>query len=173
MHRPKRVPIQIRITTEEAPWLLRALYCRDRKEVAQDAAFGRDPFAVTHGLQNGTIKYMQRDPQERWKSRQEVLEDGGGDCEDLATAVTAELNEALYRPGFGVVFAGQPAPLPGPLPGPKHDLHDAWAPGGEATVAIYKPRQGLFHVLVWTPTWGLVDPSVAGGMGQKKLLRQG
>lgn len=172
MPRPRRVPVQIRITPEEAPWLLRALYCRDRKEVAVDAAHGRDPFAVLHGLQAGTITYDQRDPREHWKSRQEVLEDRKGDCEDLATSVAAELNEALYRPGFGAAFAGMPAPLPGPLPGPKIDLHTAWGGAGdEAVVAVYEPRAGLYHVLVWTPTWGLIDPSVAGGMGHKKLLR--
>ena len=170
---PRRVAIRVCVTPEEAPWLLKALYCRDRKEVAADAATGKNPFAVLHGLQTGSIKYIQRDPNEHWKSRNEILEDGGGDCEDLATAVTAELNEALYRPGFGASFAGQPPPLPGPLPGPKNELHNAWGgTGDEATVAIYKPRRGLYHVLINTPTWGLIDPSVAGGMGQKKLMRQ-
>ena len=171
---PRRVAIRICITPEEAPWLLRALYCRDRKEVAAAAANGLDPFAVMHGLQTGSITYDRRDPNEHWKSRQEIIEDGKGDCEDLATAVTAELNEALYRPGFGASFAGMPSPLPGPLDGPKIDLHNAWSDAGdEAVVAIYKPRPGLFHVLVNTPTWGLIDPSVAGGMGHKKLMRQG
>ena len=87
--------------------------------------------------------------------------------------MTAELNEALYRPGFGAAFSGEPPPLPGPLPGPKGQLQLAWgnAGGDQAVTAIYSPRPGLFHVLTWTPNWGLLDPSVAGGMGRKKLLQ--
>ena len=170
--RDGRVKIEVRIFPEEAPTLLRWLYERNRKLVAADAAEGKDPFAVMHGLQKGTIKYIQRDKEEHWKDRSEVLRDGGGDCEDLASAITAELNESLYRPGFGANFAGMPAPLPPPLQGDKAQIQLAWGNAGdEAITAVYSPRPGLFHVLTWTPTWGLIDPSVAGGMGRSKLLR--
>lgn len=169
----RRVKIELRIFPSEAPSLLRWLYDRNRRLVRRDAAEGRDPFAVMHGLQTGRIKYIQRDPREHWKDRAEILVDGGGDCEDLASAVTAELNEALYLPGLGASFEGRPAPLPPPLEGHKGGLSRAWEPQGEeAATAIYSPRPGLYHVLVWTPTWGYIDPSVAGGMGSKGLLRQ-
>jgi hypothetical protein len=166
-----RVKVEVRIFPDEAPSLLRWLYERNRKLVARDAAHRRDPFAVMHGLQKGSIKYIQSDKREHWKDRSEVLRDGGGDCEDLASAITAELNEALYRPGFGASFAGKPPPLPPPLEGEKGNIEFAWGSndGSEAVTVVYSPRKGLYHVLTWTPTWGLIDPSVAGGMSRKAL----
>lgn len=165
---PKRVRITIKITIPEAEEVMRWLYDRDRRQVAVAAANGEDPLAVLHALQDGRIRYDRRDPLEHWKSRDELLEDGWGDCEDLATAVAAELNEVVYRPGFGGTFAGMAAPLPPPPTRNPQNLKLIWGPhgvnGDEAVPAIYSPRPNLFHVVTWTPTWGLLDPSVAGGM---------
>lgn len=48
-------------------------------------------FPVTCGLVDGSIKYVKADPQEQWKTWQQVIEDAAGDCEDLAPAVASEL----------------------------------------------------------------------------------
>ena len=48
-------------------------------------------FPVTRGLAAGNIKYVKADPNEEWKTWAQVLQDGAGDCEDLAPAVASEL----------------------------------------------------------------------------------
>lgn len=37
------------------------------------------------------LVYERRDPRERWQTVRDIWESGGGDCEDLAAAVAAEL----------------------------------------------------------------------------------
>ncbi len=48
-------------------------------------------FPVLRGLRGGQIRYIKADPHEQWQSWEAVLAHGGGDCEDLASAVAAEL----------------------------------------------------------------------------------
>ena len=47
--------------------------------------------SVIDGLLNGSLKYIRRDPNEKWQSAKEIWISGGGDCEDLASAVAAEI----------------------------------------------------------------------------------
>lgn len=116
---------------ENAQYVLFGLYLNNLAELQQLAAAngGRVP-SVLEGIQRGEIVYDKEDPDEDWKTYATVLREKRGDCEELATAVAAELT-----------FAGEPA-----IP---------WA---------YPSGPGLWHVVVDTLRWGLLDPSVAGGM---------
>jgi type II secretory pathway pseudopilin PulG len=58
------------------------------------------------------VRYIRRDPNERWQLPSETMARGGGDCEDLATWRAAELRiggEAarviVYRSAPGVLHA--------------------------------------------------------------------
>lgn len=58
----------------------------------------RDLYQLRHGarpiaaaLRSGRLRYRARDPGDRWLSIRDVWRAGGGDCEDLAAAVAAEL----------------------------------------------------------------------------------
>lgn len=46
---------------------------------------------VSTALQLGRLRYIRSDPSEHWRSVREIWANGGGDCEDLAAAVAAEL----------------------------------------------------------------------------------
>lgn len=176
------VRVWTKLNPVEAVGLMSGLYRVNRLQVARAAAEGGDPLAVLHGLQRGTIKYIRADKTEHWKTRNQILEDGGGDCEDLANAIAAELNETVFADGFGAA-----APPGAPLPPPPTPVREpmpswGWVPGSrlahsdaelyargmknEAITTTYKAQPGLYHVVVWTPTWGYIDPSVAGGMGR-------
>jgi len=62
---------------------------------------------VSEGLLSGELKYIRRDPQEKWTSVNEIWLAGGGDCEDLVPAVVAELLAAGH---LAVPLAYQPVP---------------------------------------------------------------
>jgi hypothetical protein len=90
----------------------------------------RGEYPVIRGIQMGAIRYRRSDPQEHWKTWREVLGTGQGDCEDLASAVVAELR-----------YNGIPA-----------------------RTYVYQSGPKLYHVVVKTDKWGLLDPSRAAGM---------
>lgn len=94
------------------------------------ARIGQGTFPVISGIQAGQIRYRRADPLEHWKTWREVLETGHGDCEDLSSAVAAEL-----------AYNGIPA-----------------------RTYVYKSGPKLYHVVVKTDRWGLLDPSRAAGM---------
>lgn len=162
------------VSPREAVFLLGALTQIDQYQVRRDAGSRRDPLAVLRGIRSGRIKYRLADPNEHWQTRKEILEHGYGDCEDFASAIAAELNETVYAaPEFGLAQALQsPPPLPRP-PGPVTDPWVAWGACGPSFGAVperavpvaYRARSNLFHVVVWAPGFGYLDPSVAGGMG--------
>jgi hypothetical protein len=64
-------------------------------------------FPVLRGLRDGQIKYVKADPHEEWQSWEAVLANGTGDCEDLASAVAAEL-VAAGVPSRPVAFEARP-----------------------------------------------------------------
>ena len=166
--------LKMDVSPREAVYLLAALTQIDQFQVRQDVGQRRDPLAVLHGLQSGRIRYKLADPDEHWKTRREILRDGDGDCEDLASTVAAELNETMYAGGFGFNIDPAAAPLLPRPPGPVNDPWPAWgacpassfgAVPEQAVPVAYKAKDGLFHVVVWAPGFGYLDPSVAGGMG--------
>lgn len=46
--------------------------------------------SVSKALRSGRLRYIRQDPEEHWRTPRELWEFGGGDCEDLATAIAAE-----------------------------------------------------------------------------------
>ena len=159
--------VQIRATLppREAVNFLAGLMEVDRKQVRADREAGRPALAVTCGLLNGRIRYERRDPQEQWLTRNQVLQLGQGDCEDLAAAVSAELHEEYFSRGWiGAASSAMPV-----LPSPPSNPSSWWTTYSDEQhfgpqPVVYKARPGLFHVVVNLPGVGLVDPSVAGGM---------
>lgn len=117
------------------------------------AGLPRGVFPVLQGIQQRRVRYERLDPDEHWQTWRELVSQMGGlgvvhvgeggrvsfggsgvargDCEDLSTAVTAEL---LYN-------------------------------GVPARTYVYKSGPRLYHVVVKTDRWGLLDPSRAAGMG--------
>jgi len=129
-----------KLETNEAAHLLQGLVAVDLAQIRQRyqglGAQGRGRFPVLQGIQQGTVRYKRYDPTEHWKTWREIVGEqeatgrGTGDCEDLASAVAAEL-----------VFNGVPA-----------------------RTYVYQSGPRLYHVVVATPRWGLLDPSRAAGM---------
>lgn len=99
-----------------------------------------DTRSVMTGIRCGAIEYDRADPDEAWQGWAETLDKGGGDCEDLAAAVAAELRVDGIPEGAsrGTVVRARPV--------------------------VYRVRPGLLHVVVDSP-WGIIDPSRLAGMG--------
>lgn len=123
------------IKTKEAANLLDGLVSVDLSQI--DKRVGRKGvYPVIRGIQTGQIRYKRADPLEHWKSWREIMEEvdqfgqAGADCEDLSSAVAAEL---LYN-------------------------------GIPARTYTYQSGPKLYHVVVKTDRWGLLDPSRAAGM---------
>lgn len=53
------------------------------------------------------LRYIRSDPGEHWRSVKEIWRYGGGDCEDLAAAVAAELTLA-GEPAIPIVYRVSP-----------------------------------------------------------------
>lgn len=51
---------------------------------------------IASALRRGRLRYIRRDPREEWRSLSEIWAAGGGDCEDLAAAIVAELRASGY-----------------------------------------------------------------------------
>jgi len=62
---------------------------------------GAEP--VSRGLLDGRLRYIERDPQEKWMSVKEIWLAGGGDCEDLASAIAAELQLSGQKAGVDII----------------------------------------------------------------------
>ena len=73
-----------RMTLPEAQAMLTGLVARDMVEYRD----GVPP--VSLGLWSGQIVYDRADYDEKWQSARELWQSGRGDCEDLASAVSAE-----------------------------------------------------------------------------------
>ena len=123
------------IKTNEAANLLDGLVSVGLSQI--DKRIGRKGvYPVIRGIQMGQIRYKRADPREHWQSWREIVEQvdrfgvAGADCEDLSSAVAAEL-----------VYNGIPA-----------------------RTYTYKSGPKLYHVVVKTDRWGLLDPSRAAGM---------
>jgi hypothetical protein len=125
----------LRLESHEAANLLDGLVSVNLAQM-NNAKLPAKQFPVITGIQAGKIRYRRADPDEHWQSWREIMEqvdeDGRGyaDCEDLASAVAAE----LLRNGV------------------------------KARTFVYRSGPKLFHVVVKTDQWGLIDPSRAAGM---------
>lgn len=131
------------ITLGEAAWLLQGLYLADIEQLRS----GIPPIlAALRPDASGRreLKYIRRDPRERWQTIRGIWARGGGDCEDLAAGGAAELTLA----GLPCRPVIRPPPLGG---GTAHALIEITA----------GPRRGE-----------LLDPSRLGGMGSPRELAE-
>jgi len=130
------------LASQDAPLLLTGgLLGVDLAEM-QRAGPGRP--RIIDLIQQGKLKYSARDPQERWQTYNQLVAQvrangiAYGDCEDLATAASAEMRLDS----------------------------DRWYGDPGATPHVYRSRPGMLHVVVKSPRFkGLLDPSIAAGMG--------
>ena len=91
-----------RMSMEEAAWLLQGLYLMD---VSQLRAGVPPP---SPAILSGRIRYVRRDPDERWQSLMGIYGRGGAaDCEDIAAAVAAE-RTLLGLPSRPVIYQSGP-----------------------------------------------------------------
>lgn len=130
----RAVSPKLRLSTEEASSLLSGLVAANLSTMRRTAKKGDMP--ILNGIRQGTVRYERLDPDEHWQTWRELkaqLDKGGvakGDCEDLSSAIAAEL-----------LFNGVPA-----------------------RTYVYKSGPKLYHVVIHTKPWGLLDPSRAAGM---------
>lgn len=129
-----------KLETEEAAHLLQGLVAVNlsqlQKRFAGVGAEGPARFPVLTGIQKGTVRYKRFDPNEHWKTWREIVGE-------------------LERTGIGT--------------GDCEDLSSAVAAefkfnGIPARTYVYQSGPKLYHVVVKTPSWGLLDPSRAAGM---------
>jgi hypothetical protein len=126
----------IRLETHEAANMLDGLVSVGLSQIAKSKYKSKGNYPIIRAIQEGRLRYRRADPREHWQSWGEMmgkLDSMGratGDCEDLSSAVAAEL-----------VYNGIPA-----------------------RTYVYRSGGRLFHVVVKTDRWGLLDPSRAAGM---------
>lgn len=125
-----------RLGTKDAAYLLQGLVAMDEAQV-REAAGGRTGFMpVLLGIQQKTIRYKRADPQEHWKSWKELIE------QQQRTGVGRGDCEDLASAVAGELrFNGIPA-----------------------RTYVYQSAPTLYHVVVKTKRWGLLDPSRSAGM---------
>lgn len=132
----------IRIATPDAANLLDGIVSANLGQMRRrnQPATGPGSMPILRGIQAGRVRYDRADPDEHWQTWDELMAQlakkngkgiAKGDCEDLSSAVAAEM-----------IYAGE-----------------------DARTYVYKSGATLYHVVVWTKKWGLLDPSRAAGMG--------
>ena len=94
------------ITSRDASHLLQGLVAVNRAQIRRAKAKGmKEPFPIIKAIQEGRLKYKRLDKGEHWQTWKEMYDnanndklsgtiEGGADCEDLSSAVAAELLEA-------------------------------------------------------------------------------
>jgi len=128
---------ELDISTQDAANLLPGIVNVNMKQIRRRFG-GTTPsrFPILRGIQTGRVRYKRHDPTEKWQTWDNLMEQldsrgiAEGDCEDLSSAVAAELLDAGLR----------------------------------ARTYVYKSGPKLYHVVVKTDRWGLLDPSRAAGM---------
>ena len=121
----------------EAANLLDGLVSVNMSQISKAGGFSGSPrFPVLSGIQQGTVRYRRYDPREHWQSWR-------------------ELTDQLSKTGHAY--------------GDCEDLSAAvaaelLASGISARTYVYKSGPKLYHVVVKTDRWGLMDPSRAAGM---------
>ena len=85
------------ISGVEAVQLLHGLVRVDLHQIKR-AKLAKGKYPIIRAIQNKTLRYRRADPQEHWKTWRELMSElktngkAYADCEDLASAVVAELN---------------------------------------------------------------------------------
>ncbi len=92
------------VDTRDAANLLDGIVSANLGQMRRSSVGASSSFPILRGIQNGTVRYKRADRNEHWQTWGELMEQlqgsgkAEGDCEDLASAVAAEL-----------LFAGIPA----------------------------------------------------------------
>ena len=80
------------LSVEEAAGLLQGLYESNRVQLRHGVRpVGAALLPNAHGHRQ--LRYIRQDAREHWRTVRDIWRHGGGDCEDLAAAVAAELTE--------------------------------------------------------------------------------
>lgn len=91
-----------RLSLDEAEGLLQGLYEVNLRQTRAGVP------SVDQALRVGSLRYIRRDPSEHWRTKREIWTYGGGDCEDLAAAVAADMT-ARGEPAIPVVYRVNPS----------------------------------------------------------------
>ena len=115
-------------------------------DVGQMQAAGPNRPRIVDLIRSGRLRYQRADPGEKWLNYNQLIGQlrtnryAEGDCEDLASAAAAEM---------------------------RVDTQSRWY-DPTARVFVYKSSPRVSHVIVKSDKFGLLDPSVGGGMGGKR-----
>jgi len=125
----------LRLESREAANLLDGLVSVNLSQMDR-ARLPKNKFPIVRGIQDGTVRYRRADPDEHWQSWREMMEN-------------LKSNGAAYADC--------------------EDLASATAAeflrnGIKARTYVYRSGPTLYHVVVKTDRWGILDPSRAAGM---------
>jgi len=124
-----------RLQTHEAANLLDGLVSVDLGQL--DRSIGRKgSFPLIRAIQTGRLRYKRADPREHWKSWREMKEEL--DRFGVARGDCEDLSTSVVAE---LLYSGIPA-----------------------RTFVYKSGPKLYHVVVKTDRWGILDPSRAAGM---------
>lgn len=143
----------ISLRTEEAASMLDGVVSTNLAQM-RHANLPKGLYPILSGIQAGRVKYDRLDPDEHWQTwRELVAQIGGLDVVQSQGSGTA--------PIFGGTAIAR---------GDCEDLSSSVAAeflynGIPARTYVYKSGPRLYHVVVKTDRWGLLDPSRAAGMG--------
>lgn len=131
----------INVSAPEAAHLLEGLVSVNLYQLGQVAkaklgAGARGAFPILRGIQTKTVRYDRLDPEEEWKTWAQLM--GELRAKGRATGDCEDLASAVASE---LRFAGIPA-----------------------RTYVYKSGPGLYHVVVKTDRWGILDPSRGAGM---------
>tara|TARA_B100000963_G_C22455182_1_gene593009 strand:- start:84 stop:518 length:435 start_codon:yes stop_codon:yes gene_type:complete len=131
-----------KISSRDATHLLEGLVKVNQAQIQRRKKKGTyRPFFILRSIQNGDLRYKKADPIEHWKS-----------YEELHSSVTDEKMAGTIKGGADC-----------------EDLSAAVVAefreeGIPARTYVYHARPKLYHVIVHTDRWGLLDPSITAGM---------
>lgn len=123
------------LTPDEAANLLDGLVSVGLAQISR-ANVPKGQYPVIEGIQAGRIRYRRRDPKEHWQSWREMTQPMFGG--EIAYGDCEDLSAAVAAE---LGYNGIPA-----------------------RTYVYKSGPKLYHVVVKTDQWGLIDPSRDAGM---------
>ena len=125
-----------KLQTPEAANLLDGLVSVNLGQMDKSSFGARGRFPILRGIQMGSVRYERADPDEHWKSWRELMEE----MQRTGTA-RGDCEDLSSSVAAEMIFNGIPA-----------------------RTYVYKSGSRLYHVVVKTDRWGLLDPSRAAGM---------
>ncbi len=124
-----------RLTSPEAANLLDGLVSVGLSQIRKQG-IGKGQFPILRGIQEGRVRYRRSDPNEHWQSWGELYSQltETGRAEGDCEDLSAAVVAELLNNGI------------------------------KARTYVYQAHKRLYHVVVWTQRWGLIDPSRSAGM---------